>query len=214
VITSFNFYYAHPSREQAVLRQRLHASDVRQKIGLARGRVLARAEGAATLPDVIWELQFEDVAGHHADMAVRAASAEFEAVRAGMRALCRRFERPLFEARDAAAGSSTRPTPREVVALDWIFCPSEKVSEAAAIVEAEVGRLAQAGLDRSAILRLIPPGNDLPDLIWQHEHVDVASYDSMQARIERRAGVEDRSSTLASVAHRVERSVWTVRGSR
>src|SRR5258706_8021939 len=97
MIVSFNFYYAQPGQEDAVLRQRLRACDVRETIGVPRGRVLARTAGSADLPDVIWEHHFEDVAGHHADMAVRAASPEVEAVRAGMRKLCRRFERPLFE---------------------------------------------------------------------------------------------------------------------
>ena len=109
MITSFNFYYAQPGQEDAVLRQRLRACDVRDNMGVPCGRVLARSAGAAELPDVIWEHQFDNVDGHHADMAARAASAEFEAIRAGMRKLCRRFERPLFEISADAAATAQAP---------------------------------------------------------------------------------------------------------
>jgi len=79
-----------------VLRQRLRVSDVRQDLGIPRGRVQALIQGAADFPTVIWEHDFDAIAGHHADMAVRARP-DFEAIRAGMRKLYRRFERPLFE---------------------------------------------------------------------------------------------------------------------
>jgi len=105
VIVSFNFYYAHPDRAEAVLKQRLRASEVRQRIKLPYGRVMKRVLGEGELPDVIWEQEFSDVDGHHADMAARAASSEFEAIRAGMRQLIRRFERPLFEVSGAAAST-------------------------------------------------------------------------------------------------------------
>jgi len=212
MITSFNFYYAHAGRERSVLQQRLLASDVRQKLGLPRGRVLERLEGPAALPDVIWELQFDDVGGHHADMAVRAASAEFEAVRAGMRVLCRRFERPLFERLAAAAGGPA-PVPSErAVTLDCIFCAPETVSAAIAIIEAHAGRLAQRGLDPGALLRRITPGNDLPDLIWQHEYADVTQRVSVQSQVARHFGIEAWPSRLDSAARRVECSVWSARG--
>ncbi len=105
-IVSHNYYYALPGNGEAVLKQRLHASGVRERLGLPRGCVFRKLAGADDFPDVLWEIEFPDVGGHHADMAVRAASAEFEAVRVGMRKLYRRFERPLFETAGANGGAA------------------------------------------------------------------------------------------------------------
>lgn len=107
MIVSHNYYYARPGNEDAVLKQRLHASDVRTNIGLERGRVLRKISGVEDFPDVLWELVFPDMAAQDADMQARADSADFETVRVDMRKLYRRFERPLFEPiwqQDGAAG--------------------------------------------------------------------------------------------------------------
>src|SRR5271170_16851 len=54
-----NFYYALPGKADEVYRWRMHASEVRRRLGLAVGRVLRRtpASGAdaddAGLPDVV-----------------------------------------------------------------------------------------------------------------------------------------------------------------
>src|SRR5688572_4471300 len=113
-------------------------------------------------------------------MAARAASPEFEAIRAGMRPLLRRFERPLYEV--CGAGDSKAPTaPAErarVVALDWIFCAPEKTAEVLAVLE----KHAAPGAARGRLLRLITPGAGLPELIWQHDPVDAAMRDAAQAR--------------------------------
>lgn len=96
MIVSCNFYYARPGNAAAVLRQRLRASDVRAQLGLPRGRTISKLEGNDNWPDTAWRLDFADMAAQDADMAVRAASADFEAIRLGMRQLYRRFERPLY----------------------------------------------------------------------------------------------------------------------
>jgi hypothetical protein len=147
VIISHNYYYAHPGDADAVLRQRLKASAVRERIGLPRGRVMRKVQGADALPDVVWEIEFEDLAGHHADMAARAASAEFEAVRNGMRRLYRRFARPLFE---PLSGAGWRAGGSEVV-----LAYADAAPEAAA---------APAG---GRLLRLLPGEAALPPLLWQ-----------------------------------------------
>lgn len=165
LILSFNFYYAHPGQEDAVLRQRLRACDVRQDLKIPRGLVTARTQGTAALPDVIWEHRFEAVAGHHDDMAVRAASREFEEVRAGMRKLCRRFERPLFEICNSAATLPAAAPQSSIVRLDWFFCAPGKSAEVLAILQARAPLESGAGL----LLRLITPGNDLPDFIWRQD---------------------------------------------
>ena len=96
-VLALNWYYARtPSLASDVLSTRLRACDVREQLGIPAGRVLRRSGGSGDLPDVIWDCPFGGVAGHDADMAVRAASADFEAVRARMRALTRRFERVLY----------------------------------------------------------------------------------------------------------------------
>ena len=209
MITSFNFYYAHPGQEDAVLRQRLRACDVRENMGVPRGRVLARSAGGAELPDVIWEHQFDKVDGHHADMAARAASAEFEAIRAGMRKLCRRFERPLFEISADAAAAVLAPASR-VVALDWIFCAPSHGDRALTVAEQQANLFSRFGVARGRLLRLITPGNDLPQVIWQREHADMASYEQATARIAASTDMKIWPYAAEALAARIERSVWTV----
>jgi hypothetical protein len=209
MITSFNFYYAQPGQEDAVLRQRLRACDVRENMGVPRGRVLARASGAADLPDVIWEHQFDNVDGHHADMAARAASVEFEAIRAGMRKLCRRFERPLFEISADAAATAQAPVSR-VVALDWIFCTASHGDQALAVAEQQASLYARLGFARGRLLRLITPGNDLPQVVWQREHADMASFEQTMARIAASAEMKIWPYAAEALAARIERSVWNV----
>jgi hypothetical protein len=209
MITSFNFYYAHPGQEDAVLRQRLRACDVRENMGVPRGRVLARSAGGAELPDVIWEHQFDNIDGHHADMAARAASAEFEAIRAGMRKLCRRFERPLFEISADAAAAVPAPASR-VVALDWIFCAPSHGDRALTVAEQQANLFSRFGVARGRLLRLITPGNDLPQVIWQREHADMASYEQATARIAASTDMKIWPYAAKALAARIERSVWTV----
>jgi|GEM_PF-1151823 len=96
MIASWNFYYARPGNAAAVLQQRIKASDVRQRLGLPRGRIISKIEGSEHWPDVAWQLVFTDMSGQDVDMKVRADSSEFETIRLGMRQLYRRFERPLY----------------------------------------------------------------------------------------------------------------------
>ena len=201
MITSFNFYYANPGQEAAVLKQRLRACDVRENIGVPRGRVLARSAGAAGLPDVIWEYRFDDVEGHHADMAARAASTEFEAIRAGMRKLCRRFERPLFEIDGAVESMVAEPDSR-IVTLDWIFCAPSAASSALAELERQADARLREGLQRGRILRLSTPGADLPALMLQHEYAEVADYERVRAR--------PAAFGVIASGEKMEHSLWTV----
>ena len=52
-----NYYYPKPGNEEAVYQWRLHASDVRTKLGLPAGRVLKKLSGN-TLYDVAWECDY------------------------------------------------------------------------------------------------------------------------------------------------------------
>jgi len=74
-----------------VLKARRRASAVRAAIGLPVGAIFVSAGGDG--PDVRWECFFPSAEAHAADLAARAASAEFETMRAHMRSLLARFER-------------------------------------------------------------------------------------------------------------------------
>ncbi len=86
-------YYAKPGCAAEVLRTRRRASEVRARLGLPVGTILVKEEGVG--PDVAWECDFSTREEHEQDLAARAASAEFGAVRAEMRELLTRFEREL-----------------------------------------------------------------------------------------------------------------------
>jgi hypothetical protein len=167
--------------------------------------VIARTSGAADLPDVIWHQNFEDVAAHERDMDARAASAEFERVRAGMRKLIRRFERPLFEICDAAPAGDAEA--RSVVVLDWIFCAAERTGEALGALQDAARSCAALGFEPGCCLRLIAAGAGLPALLWMRRYVDVAHADRERSRTTGYAT----SGTFSGMVDRVERSAWLVR---
>jgi hypothetical protein len=80
-----------------VLDVRRKASVVRLSIGLPAGEIFVKSPGGdGSEPDVAWQCTFADVAARDADLAARAASAEFESVRVQMRKLYARFERQVF----------------------------------------------------------------------------------------------------------------------
>lgn len=201
MLSSLNFYYAIPGNEAAVLRQRLRACDVRVELGIPRGRVLERTHGSNALPNVVWELVFEDISGHHADMAVRAASAAFEEVRRGMRLLCRRFERPLFDICEEMAPAAGTPPP-SVVSWDWIFCPPERAGDALHAVHESAKNPPARAQTAGRILRLVSDGSDLPALLWQREYADGGG-DAAAAAIVR--------AKCAAWGGRVEHSRWSER---
>src|SRR5437868_14282806 len=93
-------YYAKPGLAEHVLATRRRASLVRIAIGLPAGEIRTKAGGNG--PDVSWQCAFAGESEHAADLAARASSAEFEAVRAEMRAAAERFARCIE--RDAGMG--------------------------------------------------------------------------------------------------------------
>jgi hypothetical protein len=101
-----NYYYALPGKATDVYLWRLHASDIRAKLGLARGRVLRRvsdsktAASAVELPDVIWECVYDNPESRAADVARLDKSPEFAEVEKHMDTLIRDFRRVMFEAAD------------------------------------------------------------------------------------------------------------------
>jgi carboxymethylenebutenolidase len=92
------YYFAKPGKELETLAVRRKACRVRVGIGLPAGSIFVRADAnEPNHPDVTWECGFASLEEHAADLAERAASPAFEAVRAEMRACIARFERHFFE---------------------------------------------------------------------------------------------------------------------
>jgi hypothetical protein len=95
-ITEQTAYYATPGEAEKVYAHRLHASEVRKKIGLPAGRVLRKAGGDGRLADVIWQLEYPDQKALERDLNARAESREFEQVRATMKTLIDDFSRGFY----------------------------------------------------------------------------------------------------------------------
>jgi dienelactone hydrolase len=105
-------YFAHPGQAEAVLATRQRASRVRLSIGLPAGEITARAAGGdGTEADVAWQCRFPTAEAQAADLAARAASPAFEAVRAEMRTHIARFERQVYATADLDLPSRLRDTP-------------------------------------------------------------------------------------------------------
>jgi hypothetical protein len=75
-------YFAKPGQRDAVLAIRRKACDVRVAIGLPAGSIRVKADASGDGPDVAWECAFPSKQAHQADLDARAASLDFEAVRA------------------------------------------------------------------------------------------------------------------------------------
>jgi hypothetical protein len=86
-------YWALPGKADEVFAWRLHACDVREKIGLPRGRVFRRQGESESLPDVVWQIEYPNEAARLKDLKTRDESPEFKAVRDHMDTLTRHFER-------------------------------------------------------------------------------------------------------------------------
>lgn len=98
-----NYYYALPGKADEVYEWRLHASEVRAKLGLRRGRVLRRiarqasANDSSILPDVVWECDYPSWASRQREVERLGRSSEFDEVERHMDTLLRKFDRAIFE---------------------------------------------------------------------------------------------------------------------
>jgi len=110
-----NYYYAKPGKADEVYRWRLHASDVREKLGFARGRVLRRRESvdqtqeSSNLPDVIWECEYANIDERERESTQVSATPEFQAVQQHMSTLIQRFDRATYDAEVARIGRTAIP---------------------------------------------------------------------------------------------------------
>jgi class 3 adenylate cyclase len=96
-----NAYWAKPGLEEAVYLHRLHANEVRARVGLPTGRVLRRVGGDDTLHDVVWECEYRSQAAREADVEALVASGVFEPVMERMETLIVRFERSMWQATES-----------------------------------------------------------------------------------------------------------------
>jgi len=98
MIVERTHYYAKPGQADRVREIRRMACQVRVSIGLPAGAIFTNwASDDNDRPDVVWECAFPDKSSHVADLAARAASAEFTKVRETMRAQIVHFTRHILE---------------------------------------------------------------------------------------------------------------------
>ena len=91
-----NAYFPKAGKENEVYEWRLHASDVREKMGLPKGRVLRRiSEGNG--PYVIWECEYSSIEERQKDVDKLDQSEEFKKVQEHMSTLLDKFERTMWE---------------------------------------------------------------------------------------------------------------------
>ena len=93
-------YYAKPGKAGEVLSHRQHASDVLEKLGLPRGRVMRRAGGNEAEPDVMWECEYPSAAALTHALEAAQGSPEFDEVRKHMATLLRNAERRVWEVQE------------------------------------------------------------------------------------------------------------------
>ena len=92
-----NYYDAKPGKADEACRWRVHASDLRARLGFPRGRVLchtshAPAGSSATMPDVVWECEYPSEQARARHYAKINANPEFRGVEQHMQTLLRRFD--------------------------------------------------------------------------------------------------------------------------
>jgi hypothetical protein len=106
-----NYYYAQPNKSEDLYQRLLEASNVREKLGFARGRLLRRIamsgvafgtppgdkSGPEDLPDVVWECEFPDIATREHEFQAVIANPDYEAVHKRMLPLMRRMARATYK---------------------------------------------------------------------------------------------------------------------
>lgn len=96
-------YYARPGKAEEVLSHRQHVSDLLEKLGLPRGRVLRRAGGSPDQPDVMWECEYPSAAALEQALKSAQGNSEFEEARKYMGTLILKGERRDWEVPNSAS---------------------------------------------------------------------------------------------------------------
>jgi hypothetical protein len=90
-------YYARPGKAEEVFTHRQHVSDLLEKLGLPRGRVLRRAGGSIDQPDVMWECEYPSAAALEQALQSTQGNSEFNEARKYMGTLILKGERRDWE---------------------------------------------------------------------------------------------------------------------
>ena len=90
-------YFARPGHADEVLATRREASRIRIRLGLPAGQIFVRHDLAQEGADVTWECPHQSLGDYQKDLAVRAASPEFEAIRKRMQTSIGHFERHVIQ---------------------------------------------------------------------------------------------------------------------
>jgi hypothetical protein len=91
-----NNYWALPGKAEEVFQWRIHACDVLERLGLPRGQVLLRQSNSETLPDVIWQMEYQSEEERRLAQLKASDGHEFQEVIEHMRTLTRRFEQSVW----------------------------------------------------------------------------------------------------------------------
>jgi len=91
-----NYYWAKEGKIDEVYAQRLYASQVRDSLGLAVGRVLKRIGPNGELSHVIWECEYSSEAARKEDVRKLTESGAFEKVTKKMGTLIDKFARGVY----------------------------------------------------------------------------------------------------------------------
>jgi hypothetical protein len=92
-----NYYWAKEGKIDEVYAHRLYASEVRDSLGLAVGRVLKRIGTNSSLSHVIWECEYPSEEARKEDVRLLTASGAFEKVTKKMGTLIEKFERGVYK---------------------------------------------------------------------------------------------------------------------
>jgi len=91
-----NAYFAKAGKEKEVYEWRLHASEVREKLGLPKGRILRRiSDGSGSY--IIWQCDYSSMEERKKDVDLLDRSEEFKKVQEHMNTLLDKFERTVWE---------------------------------------------------------------------------------------------------------------------
>ncbi|HSF19276.1 MAG TPA: hypothetical protein VLK65_27370 [Vicinamibacteria bacterium] len=205
-VVVLNLYYAKQGSEEDVLETRLEASRVRGRLGLPRGRVLRRIQGPDSLPEVIWECEFEDVSAHDRDMDARAASHDFEAVRTRMGTLLERFERSLWELRHG--GIDGVDVPAISVLNAYYPSPGREEDVLSHRVHASEVR-GSLGFPEGRVLHRISEGV-LPTVLWQMDYVDLEARRRDSDGVGATAEFQEVMEKMGTLIRHFERGVFEV----
>ncbi|MBN4085155.1 hypothetical protein JYT89_02300 [Flavobacteriaceae bacterium AH-315-B10] len=91
-----NSYWAKEGKIEEVFKHRLYASQVRDSLGLAVGRVLKRIGTKGELSHVIWECEYPNEAARIEDVRKLTESGAFEKVTKKMGTLIDKFARGIY----------------------------------------------------------------------------------------------------------------------